>query len=75
MGAQTISTSHAPVSRIARRRALAGKEAEYEALVREMFAQMRSTNGFISADLLPPEQVGDEYQVIVHFASEAALQE
>jgi uncharacterized protein len=50
---------HAPVSRIARCRALAGKEAEYETLVREMFARMRSTTGFISADLLPPEQTGD----------------
>ncbi len=75
MCSQINTTSLAPVSRIARRRALAGKEADYEALVREMFLQMRSTPGFISADLLPPEQVGDEYQVIVHFASEAALQE
>lgn len=65
----------APVSRIARRRALPGKEAEYELLIREMFALMRSSPGFISADLLPPEQAGDEYQVIVHFSSEVALQE
>jgi uncharacterized protein len=75
MSSSSQAPTHAPVSRIARRRALADKEAEYEALVREMFVQMRGTPGFISADLLPPEQVGDEYQVIVHFASEAALQE
>jgi antibiotic biosynthesis monooxygenase (ABM) superfamily enzyme len=75
MSSPSQSVTHAPVSRIARRRALTGKETEYEALVREMFALMRSTPGFISADLLPPEQAGDAYQVIVHFASEAALQE
>lgn len=75
MSSSSKTLIHAPVTRIARRRPLRGKEAEYEVLVREMFASMRNTTGFISADLLPPEQIGDEYQVIVHFSSEAALQE
>ena len=51
-------TSPAPVTRIARRRAQAGHEPTYEALVREMFATMRSSPGFLGADLLPPEQAG-----------------
>ena len=49
----------APVIRIARRRAQPGHESAYEALVREMFATMRSSPGFLGADLLPPEQTGD----------------
>ena len=53
------------VTRIARRRAQTGHESEYEALVREMFATMRSSSGFLGADPLPPEQAGDAYQVIV----------
>lgn len=34
------------VTRIARRRARPGQEAAYEALVREMFGQMRASKGF-----------------------------
>jgi antibiotic biosynthesis monooxygenase (ABM) superfamily enzyme len=67
-------TSPAPVTRIARRRAQAGHESEYEALVREMFASMRSSPGFLGADLLPPEQAGEAYQVIVRFATETDMQ-
>ena len=65
----------APVTRIARRRARPGHELEYEALLREMFATMRGSPGFLGADLLPPEEDGGDYQVIVRFASEAALQQ
>jgi antibiotic biosynthesis monooxygenase (ABM) superfamily enzyme len=68
-------TSPAPVTRIARRRAQAGHESEYEALVSEMFATMRSSPGFLGADLLPPEQSGDAYQVIVRFAAEADMRQ
>ena len=67
-------SSTAPVTRIARRRAQPGHESAYEALVREMFATMRSSPGFLGADLLPPEQTGDAYQVIVRFATEADMQ-
>jgi antibiotic biosynthesis monooxygenase (ABM) superfamily enzyme len=49
-----------------------GQEAAYEALVREMFGQMRASKGFLAADLLPPEAPGD-YQVVINFASEADL--
>lgn len=61
------------VTRIARRRARPGHEAAYEALVREMFGQMRASKGFLAADLLPPEAPGGDYQVVVNFASEADL--
>ena len=61
------------VTRIARRRARPGQEAAYEALVREMFGQMRASKGFLAADLLPPEAPGGDYQVVVNFASEADL--
>lgn len=64
----------AAVTRIARRRALPGREAEYEARVREMFDALRAQPGFLGADLLPPEQPGGDYQTVVRFASEAALQ-
>jgi antibiotic biosynthesis monooxygenase (ABM) superfamily enzyme len=74
-----MDTSKAPenpaaITRIARRRAQPGKEAAYEALVREMFASMRSIRGFLGAELLPPAEPGGEYQVVVHFAAEADLQ-
>lgn len=65
----------APVTRIARRRAKAGSETQYEATVREMFAAMRAAcPGCLGADLLPPEAPGGEYQVIIHFRSEEDLQ-
>lgn len=69
-----ISVSAAPVTRIARRHALPDREAEYEALVREMFGKMRASRGFMGADMIPPEEAHGEYQVVVKFASEADLQ-
>lgn len=76
MEAKTPSAAPTPgqVTRIARRRAQPGKEAAYEALVREMFQQMRASRGFLGAELLPPLDAGGEYQVVVNFASEADLQ-
>lgn len=68
-----MSGSAAPITRIARRRALAGKEKEYEATIREMFVAMHATSGFLGADLIPPERPGEDYQVVVRFACEAAL--
>lgn len=69
-----MSTSDAPVTRIARRRARPGREREYEATIRDMFAAMHATNGFLGADLIPPEKPGDDYQVVVRFACETAMQ-
>lgn len=65
---------HARVTRIARRRARPGREAEYEAMLREMLARMRAHGGFLGGDVIPPEMPGDEYQIVVRFASEAELQ-
>lgn len=81
MQAHTSSPAAAPVTRIARRRAQPGREAEYERRVREMFAAMGELPGFLGADLLPPArgdgaregEAGGDYQVVVRFASEAAL--
>lgn len=68
-------SSDAPgaVTRIARRRAIPGHERAYEDLVREMFARMARHPGFRGADLIPPERADEDYQVVVNFASEAAL--
>lgn len=71
--AQSPDPGPGHVTRIARRRALPGHEAAYEALVREMFASMRGHRGFLGADLLPPERAGEDYQVVVNFADEDAL--
>jgi hypothetical protein len=70
----TVSSTAAPVTRIARRRAKPGCEADYERLIREMFVSMRQSRGFLGADLLPPEEIGGDYQVVTRFASEADLQ-
>lgn len=61
------------VTRIARRRALPGHEAEYESRLRGMLARMRTFKGFLGGDIIPPEQAGGEYQIVTHFASEADL--
>ena len=63
----------APVTRIARRQAKPGRAREYEATIREMFGAMRKHKGFLGAELLPPETEGGDYQVVVHFGSEAEL--
>lgn len=64
----------ARVTRIARRRARPGHEAEYEGMLRELLAKMREHKGFLGGDLIPPEAPGEEYQLVVRFASEAELQ-
>lgn len=68
-----MHSSSARVTRIARRRAQAGCEAEYELRVREMLARMRGCKGFLGGDIIPPEQPGGDYQIVTRFASEAAL--
>lgn len=69
----SIAPSQAHVTRIARRRARAGLEREYEALVHEMFAAMREAPGFLGAQMIVPEAPGGDYQVIAHFRTEADL--
>ena len=68
------ATQTARITRIARRRAKSGREAEYEVMLREMLAKMRVHAGFLGGDMIPPEVPGDEYQLVVRFASEAELQ-
>ena len=76
MNAPAAAPAAAParVTRIARRRARPGHEAEYESMLREMLAKMREHKGFLGGDLIPPEAPGEEYQLVVRFASEAELQ-
>ena len=71
----TVPEPDPHVTRIARRRALPGHEAEYEARVREMFALMKQHAGFRGAELIPPDAAGGSYQVVVHFDSEEHLAE
>lgn len=75
MTVTTVEPNTARVTRIARRRARPGREAEYEASLREMLAAMRAHAGFLGGDMIPPETPGDEYQLVVRFASEAELQQ
>lgn len=65
--------SPAAITRIARRKALPGHASEYEALVREMFTLMRNHEGFLGAEIIPPETDDGEHQVVVRFESEADL--
>ncbi len=74
MGKVMSDQKPAGVTRIARRRALPGREAEYEAEIRAMFQSMARQPGFRGADLLPPDAPGGEYQVIARFECESALQ-
>ena len=61
------------VFRVVRRRAKSGCAPAYEALVRAMFEQARGFSGYLSADLIPPEAEGGEYQILQRFATEADL--
>ena len=74
MTTPAVSTP-ARVTRIARRRARPGREAQYEAALREMLVAMRAHQGFQGGDIIPPETPGGEYQIVVRFASEAELQQ
>ena len=67
-------TTPARVTRIARRRARPGREAEYEVMLREMLAKMRAFKGFLGGDLIPPQTPGEDYQLGVRIASEPELQ-
>lgn len=62
------------VMREVRRRAKPGCEEAYEALVRAMLEQASRFPGYLSAQLVPPDDKGGEYQIIQRFASEADLQ-
>jgi antibiotic biosynthesis monooxygenase (ABM) superfamily enzyme len=63
-----------PVVRVAHRRARAGCQEAYEAVLRGMFQAAGTFPGFMGADIAPPLQPGDEHRVTMKFATEAALQ-
>ncbi len=67
------ATEPVAITRIATRYARPGREQEYEELVREMFTLMRQKPGFLGADLIPPEQAGDPYHVVVRYHDEAGF--
>ena len=56
------------VFRVVRRRAKAGCERAYEALIAGMFEQAKRFPGYLSAELVPPEAPGGEYQILQRFA-------
>lgn len=59
--------------RVVRRKAKPGCEEAYEALIRAMFADASHFPGYLSAQLIPPEAPGGEYQILQRFATEADL--
>ena len=62
------------VFRVVRRRAKPGCERAYEALITGMFEQAKSFHGYLSAELIPPEAPGGEYQILQRFATEQDLE-
>ncbi len=76
MNAPAAAPAAAParVTRIARRRARPGHEAEYEVDVARDARQDARASRVFWGDLIPPEAPGEEYQLVVRFASEAELQ-
>lgn len=67
-------SASASVTRIATRYAKAGQESAYEGTVREMFGLMKQKPGFLGADLIPPESVGDPYHVVVRYRDDAGFE-
>ncbi|QGF24623.1 antibiotic biosynthesis monooxygenase [Raineyella fluvialis] len=61
------------VTRIATRYAKPSHEHEYEDLVREMFSLMREKPGFLGADLIPPEEPGQAYHVVVRYRDDTGF--
>ncbi len=66
--------SDSPVFRIVRRRAKPGCERAYEELIQAMFADAKKFPGYLAAELIPPADLGGEYQIIQRFANEADLE-
>lgn len=64
----------APVVRVAHRRARAGCQEAYEAVLRGMFQAAGTFPGFMGADIAPPLKPGDEHRVTMKFATEADLE-
>jgi len=62
------------VFRIVRRRAKPGCAQAYETLVRAMFADAQHFPGYLSAELLPPETAGGDYQIIQRFSTSHDLE-
>jgi uncharacterized protein len=59
-----------PVMRITHRRAKAGCNAAYEALIMGMFEQMKKMPGFLGAELVPPRAPDSDYQIITKFKTQ-----
>ncbi len=70
----TVVVNSPSVTRVALRRALPHCEAAYEALLRGMFADMKTFPGFLSADVIPPPSPGGEYQIVTKFAAAGDLE-
>lgn len=62
------------VFRIVRRRPKPHCEVAYEALVAAMFKEAQHFQGYLAAEMIPPEVAGGDYQIIQRFASRADLE-
>jgi antibiotic biosynthesis monooxygenase (ABM) superfamily enzyme len=62
------------VFRIVRRRAKPGCERAYEAIVSAMFEEASRFKGYLSAELIPPEAPGGDYQIVQRFATPEDLE-
>jgi antibiotic biosynthesis monooxygenase (ABM) superfamily enzyme len=62
------------VFRIVRRRAKPGCERAYEAIVSAMFEEASRFHGYLSAELIPPDAPGGEYQIVQRFATSEDLE-
>ncbi len=70
----TVVAEPPPVVRVAVGRALPHCETADEALLRGMFADMKTFPGFVSADVIPPPIPDGEYQIVAKFAAVADLE-
>jgi len=62
------------VSRVVHRRAKPGCDQAYEDLVRAMLKASSGFPGYISAAVIPPENEGEEFQIIQRFATQGDLE-
>ena len=66
-------TSTHPTLRVVHVKAKEGCSQAYEALILGMFESMKRFPGFLGAELLPPTELNDTYQVVSRFSSKEDL--
>lgn len=71
----SVKDETVPVSRIVRRRARAGREKDYETVVKGMLDAASHFPGYLASTVIPPHTAADrgEYQIVQRFATEEDL--